>query len=58
MSQEIFYWLIVLFIVGTLWGAGRLVDYFLQKGNDREALQAQEPDKSQPECSPEPSTNK
>jgi len=58
MSQEIFYWLIVLFIVATLWGAGRLVDYFLQKGNDREALQAQEPGKSQPEGSPEPSTNK
>jgi hypothetical protein len=31
MSQEIFYWLIVLFIVATLWYAGRLVDYFLQK---------------------------
>jgi len=57
MSQEIFYWLIVLFIVATLWGAGRLVDYFLQKDNDREAPRAQEPVKSQPEGSPEPSTN-
>jgi len=25
MSQEIFYWLIVLFIVAALWGVGRLV---------------------------------
>jgi len=58
MSQEIFYWLIVLFIVATLWGAGRLVDYFLQKDNDREAPRAQETEKSQPEGSPQPSTNK
>ena len=31
MSQEIFYWLTALFIVASVWGAGRLVDYFLQK---------------------------
>jgi hypothetical protein len=58
MSQEIFYWLIVLFIVATLWCAGRLVDYFLQKDNDREVQKAQEPGKTQPEGSPEASTSK
>jgi len=50
MSQEIFYWLIVLFTVAALWGAGRLVDYFLRKDNDREA---QESD-TQIEGSPQP----
>ena len=54
MSQEIFYWLIVLFIVATVWFAGRLVDYFLRKDNDREA---QESD-TQIEGSPQPSNNK
>ena len=40
MSQEIFYWLIVLFVVAALWGAGRFVDYFLRKDNDREAQES------------------
>jgi hypothetical protein len=40
MSQEIFYWLLVLFIVATVWYAARLVDYFLQKGNDSEAQES------------------
>ena len=31
MSQEIFYWLIVLFIVAALWGAWQLVDYLLRE---------------------------
>ena len=31
MAQEIFYWLSALFIVASLWGAGHLVDYLLQK---------------------------
>jgi hypothetical protein len=35
MPQEIFYWLIGLFIVAALWGAGYLVDYLLRKDSDK-----------------------
>jgi len=54
MSQEIVYWLIVLFIVATVWCAGRLVDYFLRKDNDKEAQDFG----TQIEGSPKPSKSK
>jgi hypothetical protein len=43
MSQEIFYWLIVLFIVATLWYAGRLVEHFLQKDSGELVISNKEP---------------
>jgi hypothetical protein len=43
MSQEIFYWLIVLFIVAALWGAWHLVDYLLQEHSGELVISNKQP---------------
>jgi hypothetical protein len=43
MSQEIFYWLTALFIVASVWGAGHLVDYLLQKDSGELVISNEEP---------------
>jgi hypothetical protein len=43
MSQEIFYWLIALFIIAALWGADHLVNYLLREDSGELVISNKQP---------------